>query len=298
MGENACDDVFDWAARDPGRVTFSGPADSGWVPVTAREFASRVAAVGAGLIAERIRPGDRIGLMGLTETAGPVTYNLPGAQRIGSAGLPLPGCAVRRAPGGEIEVQGPDVFGGYWRDPQATAEAFDGGWFRTGDLGRLDDDGFLFITGRKKDLIITAYGQHVAPGPAEDRLREHWLVEECLVAGDQRPYVAALVTLDEAAFGRWKYRLGRPPGARIDDLRDDPGLSAAVQDAVDRVNGELSRAEAIKRFRILPAHFAVGAELTPTQKVRRDYVLAKDASDARPSTSDRGGGRHGTQSLP
>jgi len=216
---------------------------------------------------------------GLTETAGPVTYNLPGAQRIGSAGLPLPGCAVRIAPGGEIEVQGPDVFGGYWRDPQATAEAFDGRWFRTGDLGRLDDDGFLFITGRKKDLIITAYGQHVAPGPAEDKLREHWLVEECMVVGDQRPYVAALVTLDEAAFGRWKQRLGKPPGASIDDLRDDPDLSAAVQDAMDRVNGELSRAEAIKRFRILPAHFAVGAELTPTQKVRRDYVLAKYASD-------------------
>ncbi len=114
---------------------------------------------------------------------------------------------------------------------------------------------------------------------AEDRLREHWLVEECLVVGDQRPYVAALVTLDEAAFGRWKQRLGKPPGASIDDLLDDPDLSAAVQDAVDRVNGELSRAEAIKRFRILPAHFAVGAELTPTQKVRRDYVLAKYASD-------------------
>ena len=186
--------------------------------MTAREFASRVAAVGAGLIAERIRPGDRIGLMGLTETAGPVTMQPArrAADRLGRP--PLPGCAVRIAPDGEIEVQGPDVFGGYWRDPQATAEAFDGRWLRTGDLGRLDDDGFLYITGRKKDLIITAGGKNVAPGPAEDRLREHWLVEECVVVGDQRPYVAALVTLDrgglrpvEAAAGQAARRAHRRP---------------------------------------------------------------------------------------
>ena len=137
--------------------------------------------------------------------------NQPAAQRIGSVGLALPGCAVRVAPDGEIEVQGPAVFGGYWQDPQATAEAFNGRWLRTGDLGRLDDDGFLFLTGRKKDLIITASGKNVAPAVLEDRVREHWLTGECVVVGDQRPYIAALITLDPAAFARWKRRASPPP---------------------------------------------------------------------------------------
>jgi long-chain acyl-CoA synthetase len=216
---------------------------------------------------------------GLTETTGPVTMNRPEVQRIGSVGLPLPGCAVRIAPDGEVEAQGPIVFQGYWQDKQATSEAFDGRWLRTGDLGRQDDDGYLYITGRKKDLIITAGGKNVAPEVLEDRLREHWLIEECVVVGDQRPYIAALVTLDQAAFARWKRRLGKPPGASVADLREDPDLLAAVREAVDRANMAVSRAEAIKRFRILPDGFAVGAELTQIQKVRRDYVLAKFATD-------------------
>ena len=144
---------------------------------------------------------------GLTETTGPVTMNRPEVQRIGSVGLPLPGCAVRIAPDGEVEARGPIVFQGYWQDQQATREAFDRRWLRTGDLGRQDDDGYLYITGRKKDLIITAGGKNVAPEVLEDRLREHWLIEECVVVGDQRPYIAALVTLDQAAFARWKRRL-------------------------------------------------------------------------------------------
>ena len=194
-------------------------------------------------------------------------------------GLPLPGCAVRAAPDGEIEVQGPVVFGGYWQDPQATGEAFDDRWLRTGDLGRLDGDGFLFITGRKKDLIITASGKNVAPGVLEDRLREHWLIGECVVVGDQRPYVAALVTLDPAAFARWKRRAGKPATASVGDLGEDPGLLAIVRQAVDRANAVVSRAESIRRFRNLDAYFAVGAELTPTQKVRRHYVLDKYAAE-------------------
>ena len=148
---------------------------------------------------------------GLTETAGPVTMNRPAVQRIGSAGLPLPGCAVRIGPDGEVEARGPVVFQGYWQDPQATSEVFDGQWLRTGDLGALDDDGYLYITGRKKDLIITSGGKNVAPEVLEDRLREHWLIQENVVVGDQRPYIAALVTLDQAAFARWKRRLGKPP---------------------------------------------------------------------------------------
>ena len=216
---------------------------------------------------------------GLTETAGPVTMNPPAIQKIGSVGLPLPGCAVQIAPDGEVEVQGPVVFQGYWHDPQATSEVFDGRWLRTGDLGRCDDDGYLYITGRKKDLIITAGGKNVAPEVLEDRLREHWLIEDCVVVGDQRPYIAALVTLDRAAFARWKRRQGKPARATIGDLSQDPDLLAAVREAVDRANTAVSRAEAIKRFRILPDAFAVGDELTPTQKVRRDHVLAKFATD-------------------
>ena len=216
---------------------------------------------------------------GLTETTGPVTMNPPAVQKIGSAGLPLPGCAVRIAPDGEVEVTGPVVFGGYWHDRQATTQVFDGRWLRTGDLGRCDDDGFLYITGRKKDLIITAGGKNVVPAVLEDRLREHWLIDECVVVGDQRPYIAALVTLDQAAFARWRRRQGKPASATAGDLSQDPDLLAAVREAVDRANTAVSRAEAIKRFRILPGGFAVGDELTQIQKVRRDYVLAKFATD-------------------
>jgi len=216
---------------------------------------------------------------GMTETVGPLTMNRPAVQRIGSVGLPLPGCAVRIAADGEIEAEGPDVFQGYWQDPQASAAAFDGRWLRTGDLGRVDDDGFLYVTGRKKDMLLTAGGQHVAPAVLEDKVREHWLIAECVVVGERRPYVAALIILDEAAFARWKKRHGKPAGVTIGELRDDPDLRAAVQQAVDRANAAVSRPETIKRFRILPGPFQVGAELTPTGKVRRDYVLAKYASD-------------------
>ncbi len=216
---------------------------------------------------------------GLTETVGPATLNPPAGQRIGSVGLPLPGCAVRIAPGSEIEVQGPNVFQGYWQDPQATSEVFDGRWFRTGDLGRADGDGFVYITGRKKELLITASGKNVVPSVLEDRVREHWLIAECIVVGDRRPYIAALVTLDDAAFARWQQRQGKPAGATFADLRNDPELRAVVQQAVDRANTVVSRAEGIKRFRILPGRFEVGTELTPTQKVRRNYVLATYASE-------------------
>jgi long-chain acyl-CoA synthetase len=216
---------------------------------------------------------------GLTETAGPVTMNPPGAQRIGSVGLPLPGCAVRATADGEIEVQGPNVFHGYWQNPGGTAETFDDRWLRTGDLGRIDDDGYLHLTGRKKELLITTSGLNVVPSVLEDKAHEHWLIGECVAVGDQRPYIAALVTLDPDAFAQWKQRNGKPAEATPGQLREDPDLSGAVQDAVDHANLAVSRAEAIKRFRILDATFAVGAELTPTQKVRRDYVLDKYASD-------------------
>jgi long-chain acyl-CoA synthetase len=208
-----------------------------------------------------------------------VTLNLPAAQQIGSGGRPLPGCAVRIAPDGEVFVQGPNVFRGYWRDEAATSEAFEDGWFRTGDLGRLDDQGFLYITGRKKELIVTATGKNVAPAVLEDRLREHPLIAECVLTGDRRPYIGVLITLDMAALTQWERQHHKRTGAAPGPARDDPDLRSAIQGAVDKANEAVSRAEAIKRFRILDATFTVGAELTPTQKARRSYVLSKFADE-------------------
>ncbi len=216
---------------------------------------------------------------GLTEAVGPHTMNRPAEQRVGSVGLPMPGYSVRTAPDGELEIEGPDIFQGYWRDQLATAEALDGQWLRTGDLGRVDADGFVYVTGRKKEILITAGGQHVVPSALEDKVRQNYLIAECVVIGDRRPYVAALLTLDEQAFARWKHQHRKPAGAAIAELGDDPDLRKAVQHAVDSANATVSRAETIKRFRILPGQFGVGAELTPTGKVRRDYVMAKYASD-------------------
>lgn len=216
---------------------------------------------------------------GLTETTAAVTFNLPVAQRIGSVGRPLPGCAVRIADDGEILVKGDNITAGYWHNEQDTAAAFDEqGWFKTGDLGELDD-GFLTITGRKKDLIITATGKNVAPESYEDRLRAHPLLGHCVIVGDRRPYLAALVTLDPEGFEQWKRDHSKPEAATVDELRSDPDLIAAVQGAVDEVNGSVSAAESIRRFRIVPDEFTIGRELTPTHKVRRDHVLATYADE-------------------
>ncbi len=157
---------------------------------------------------------------------------------------------------------------------------FDRGQLGTESLTLLNEwseDGYL--TGRKKELLITAAGKNVVPSALEDKVREHWLVAECVAVGDRGPYIAALVTLDPAAFARWKQRHGKPAAATPGRLREDPDLAGAVQEAFDRANAVVSRAEAIKRFRVLDAEFAVGAELTPAQKVRRDYVLDKYADD-------------------
>ncbi|MBK3642565.1 long-chain fatty acid--CoA ligase [Streptomyces sp. MBT33] len=208
-----------------------------------------------------------------------VTLNLPAAQRVGSVGRPLPGCAVRIGPGGEVLVKGPNVFGGYLHNEEATAEAFDDdGWFRTGDVGELDD-GYLTVTGRKKDLIVTAVGKNVAPAPLEDRLRAHWLIDQCVLVGDRRPYIGALITLDPEFLTWWGREHDRSWAGGVAELRDDPELRSAVQAAVDEANRTVSAAESIRRFRILGRGFAVGEELTPSQKVRRGYVTAKFAAD-------------------
>jgi len=214
---------------------------------------------------------------GLTETSAAAFVNRPGRNKIGTVGLPLPGVSVRIADDGEILIAGPVVFRGYWRNEEATAEAFeDGGWLRTGDIGNLDEEGFLRVTGRKKELIVTAGGKNVAPAVLEDRLRAHPLISQCMVVGDNRPFIGVLITLDAEALEFWKAQHGKPAAATAADLAADPDLLAELQAAVDDANLAVSRAESIRRFRVLGSDFTeASGQLTPSLKVRRS-VVAKD----------------------
>ncbi|GGK26483.1 long-chain-fatty-acid--CoA ligase [Pilimelia terevasa] len=218
---------------------------------------------------------------GLTETSPAATVSLPGATRIGSVGRALPGVGLRIADDGEILIGGDIVFRGYWNNPAATAEALTGdGWLRTGDLGALDDDGYLRITGRKKEIIVTAGGKNVAPAGLEDQLRAHPLVSQCMVVGDGRPFIAALVTLDETALPAWLAAHGRPADTALAELRDDPTLRTQLQEAVDAVNATVSQAESIRTFRVLPRDFTEATgELTPSLKVKRRVVLEQYADE-------------------
>jgi long-chain acyl-CoA synthetase len=218
---------------------------------------------------------------GLTETSPAVTANAENATRIGTVGQPLPGVTVRIADDGEVLVRGDVVFQGYFHNEQATAEALDDrGWFHTGDLGELDGDGYLTITGRKKDLIVTASGKNVAPAVLEDRLRSHPLVGQAVVVGDRRPFIGALVTVDEEAWPQWLADHDKPADASVASLREDPDLVAQVQAAVDDANRAVSRPEEIKKFRILPRDFSQGrGELTPTMKVKRSVVHEEYADE-------------------
>ena len=210
---------------------------------------------------------------GLTETSPILTSNYPGAWRIGTVGTPLPGTTIRIADDGEILAKGGQIFAGYYRNEEATREAIDtDGWFHTGDIGELDKDGFLKITGRKKELIVTAAGKNVAPAVLEDRLRSHHLVSQAIVVGDNRPFIGALVTIDEEQFPTWAKSNGKE-GRKVGDLIDDAALRGEVQKAVDHANKAVSRAESIRKFVILPQDFSVeGGELTPTLKVKRNIV--------------------------
>ncbi|HEX3388556.1 MAG TPA: long-chain fatty acid--CoA ligase [Streptosporangiaceae bacterium] len=193
---------------------------------------------------------------GLTETSPVVSANLPSHNKIGTVGRPVPGVTIRIADDGEILVSGPNIFLGYWHNEAATAEMIDaGGWLHTGDLGELDDDGHLRVTGRKKDIIVTAGGKNVAPAVLEDRLRAHPLVSQAMVVGDGRPYVACLVTLDEEVLEPWKGRHPELASASLAELAENPELIAEIQTAVDDANKAVSRAESIRRFRILPVDF-------------------------------------------
>ncbi len=214
---------------------------------------------------------------GLTETSAAAVVNRPGRNKIGTVGQVLPGESVRIAPDGEIMVAGPVVFRGYWRNEAATAEVLDAdGWLHTGDVGALDDEGFLSVTGRKKELIVTAGGKNVAPAMLEDRLRAHPLISQCIVVGDNRPFIACLITLDVESLDHWKKQHGKPDGATAADLAADPELMSELQAAVDDANKAVSRAESIRKFRILAADFTeASGHLTPSLKVKRG-IVSKD----------------------
>ena len=213
---------------------------------------------------------------GLTETTAGATLNLYGAHRVGSVGKPIPGTSVKIAEDGEVLLRGPIVMQGYWQNDAANAEVFDGErWFKTGDLGKLDDDGFLYIVGRKKEIIVTAGGKNVAPAVLEDRLRSHPLVSQCMVVGDNQPFIAALVTIDPDALKAWVVN-NKKDGASINDLINDPDLIAVVQTAVDEANKAVSKAESIRKFTILPVDFTIaGGHLTAKLSVKR-HVVAKE----------------------
>jgi long-chain acyl-CoA synthetase len=218
---------------------------------------------------------------GLTETSPATNSNTPDAQKIGTVGRPIPGCTIRIAADGEVLVKGHVVFQGYWNNETATNEMIDeDGWLHTGDIGALDEEGFLAITGRKKDLIITSAGKNVAPAVLEDRLRGNWLISQSLVVGDNQPYIAALVTLDPESFEQWKDDHHKPKDCTVADLTDDPDLVSDVQSAVDEANKAVSRPESIRKFRILANDFTeLGGQLTPTLKIRRFAVLQEYAEE-------------------
>ena len=213
---------------------------------------------------------------GLTETTAGATLNLLTALKIGSVGRPIPGTSIRIADDGEILIKGPIVMRGYWQNESANAEVFTSdGWFRSGDLGHLDDDGFLFITGRKKELLVTAGGKNVAPAVLEDRLRAHPLVSQCMVVGDNKPFIAALVTIDTDALKSW-ITLNKKTGATLATLTNDPDLIAVVQTAVDEANKAVSRAESIRKFVILDSDFTIaGGQLTAKLSVKRHVVTSQ-----------------------
>jgi long-chain acyl-CoA synthetase len=219
---------------------------------------------------------------GLTETTAAATTNTPEQLKIGTVGRPVPGTTVRIAEDGEVLIKGGQVMHGYWRNEEATREVKDPeGFFRSGDLGSLDDEGYLTITGRKKELIVTAGGKNVQPAGLEDRIRAHPLVSQCMVVGDAQPFIAALITLDAEELPKWAAAKGKelPAGADpVKALRDDPDLLAAIQGAIDSANASVSKAEAIRAFRILDNDLTIeGGELTPTLKVKRKVVLDKYA---------------------
>jgi len=218
---------------------------------------------------------------GLTETSPAAAVNMPSRQKIGTVGRPLPGVSVRIADDGEVLIKGKIVFPGYWKNEQATAETFtDDGWYQTGDLGNLDDEGFLTITGRKKEIIVTAGGKNVAPAVLEDRLRGNPLISQCMVVGEGRPYIGVLITLDPEALSGWLANRGKPADPPFQDIQNDADLLSELQAAVDDANKAVSRAESIRKFRLLDGDFTQeGGHLSAKLSLKRAVVAREFAAD-------------------
>ena len=217
---------------------------------------------------------------GLTETTAGATLNLTSAQRVGSVGRPLPGTTIKIAEDGEVLIKGGIVMNGYWQNDSANTETFTAdGFFKSGDLGTIDHQGFLAIVGRKKELIVTSGGKNVAPAVLEDRVRAHPLVSQCMVVGDNKPFIAALVTIDPDAIKGW-IAANKKDGAAIAALTRDPDLIAVIQTAIDEANKAVSRAESIRKFEILPTDFTIaGGQLTAKLSVKRHVVAAEFAKE-------------------
>ena len=217
---------------------------------------------------------------GLTETTAGATLNLTAAHKVGSVGKPIPGTTIKIADDGEVLIKGPIVMKGYWQNDAANAEVFTkDNYFRSGDLGKLDDEGYLYITGRKKELIVTAGGKNVAPAVLEDRLRANPLISQCMVVGDNKPFIAALITLDPDSIKPWAVA-NKKEGASIAELAKDPTLLAVIQTAVDETNKAVSRAESIRKFTVLPVDFTIaGGQLTAKLSVKRHVVAQQFARE-------------------
>ncbi|EIC08730.1 MAG: long-chain fatty acid--CoA ligase [Microbacterium sp. 69-7] len=217
---------------------------------------------------------------GLTETTAPATVNLATKSKIGTVGPVLPGVGVRLADDGEIEVRGVNVFKEYWRNPEATAAAFDDGWFKTGDIGAFDTDGFLTITGRKKEIIVTAGGKNVAPAALEDPIRANPIVGQVVVVGDQKPFISALITLDPEMLPAWLANNGLAADMSLSDAAKNPQVRAEVQRAVDIANKNVSRAESIRKFTILDTEWTeASGHLTPKMSIKRNVILTDFANE-------------------
>ncbi len=286
--------IFDKATETA--IAYSRALDSGNVPVTLRlkhaVFAklvyakltermggrARHAVSGGSALGERLGHYFRgIGLTiiegyGLTETSAPTVVNSPEKNKIGTVGPPFPGVSVKIADDGEALCKGDHIMRGYWNNPKATEDAFDeDGWYRTGDLGSLDDDGYLTITGRKKEIIVTAAGKNVAPAVLEDRIRSNALISQCMVIGDNRNFVSALITVDPDALEFWKQQNNK--SGDMADLSDDSDLIAAVQAAIDHANQAVSKAESVRKFKILPTDFSEeSGQMTASMKLKRHVV--------------------------
>jgi long-chain acyl-CoA synthetase len=216
---------------------------------------------------------------GLTETTAGATLNVTQNLRVGSVGRPIPGTSIKIADDGEVLIKGAIVMRGYWQNDAANQEVFDGQWFRSGDLGKLDDEGFLYITGRKKELIVTAGGKNVAPAVLEDRLRAHPLVSQCMVVGDNQPFIASLITIDADMLKGW-IASNNKTGATIETLVNDPDLHAVIQTAVDEANKAVSKAESIRKFAILAKDFSIAnGEMTAKLSLKRHVIAEHYAAE-------------------